>query len=226
VRVSYSRIEEAAHASQIVHPVVRESLAWLGIERGIEITSIADIPAKGTGLGSSGSFTVGLLNALHAYCGRHVSTERLADESCHIELERCGEPIGKQDPYTAAYGGINLIRFHPDETVDVKKIVLPQSGFADLCEGRIERFGGLLHDSWQLKKEMMNAMSDPTIEKAYEAARAAGAEGGKLLGAGWGGFLMFYAPPARHAAIAAELSVLRRVSFRFSHQGSNIIFVY
>ncbi len=276
VRVSYSRTEEVAHASQVVHPLVRESLAWLGIERGIEITSVADIPAEGTGLGSSSSFTVGLLNALHAYWGRHASAARLADESCQIELDRCGEPIGKQDQYAAAYGGMNFIRFHPDESVEVKKVACPQTvitdlqahllffytgvthsssallerqsldlassctksstitqmvrlaetGFAELCEGRIQRFGSILHEAWELKKELSSSDSNPLIEDAYRVARSAGAEGGKLLGASSGGFLMFFAPPARHAAIGAALSGLRQVPFRFARDGSSIIYVH
>ena len=110
VRVSYSRTEEVANAAQIEHPLVRESLALLGIEGGIEITSVADIPARGTGLGSSSSFTVGLLNALHAYSGRYATAARLAEESCQVEIERCNEPIGKQDQYAAAFGGFNFIR--------------------------------------------------------------------------------------------------------------------
>ena len=118
VRVSYSRTEEVDRAADVEHPLVRESLALLGIEGGVEITSIADIPARGTGLGSSSAFTVGLLNALHAFKGRHASAARLAEESCVIELERCGEPIGKQDQYAAAFGGFNYIRFHPDDRVE------------------------------------------------------------------------------------------------------------
>jgi D-glycero-alpha-D-manno-heptose-7-phosphate kinase len=142
--VSYSRTEEVAHASQVEHPLVREALALLGIEGGIEITSVADIPARGTGLGSSSSFTVGLLNALHAYCGRHASAARLTQESCEIELARCGEPIGKQDQYAAAFGGMNFIRFHPDESVEVKKVVCPPSVLAELGEANHRRHGSCL----------------------------------------------------------------------------------
>jgi D-glycero-alpha-D-manno-heptose-7-phosphate kinase len=273
ISIRCSLTEEVAHASQVVHPVVRESLALLGIEKGIEITSIAEIAAKGTGLGSSSSFTVGLLNALHTYCGRHINAERLAHESCHIELERCGDPIGKKDAYAVAYGGVNLIRFHPDDTVEGKKIVsgsvigelqacllffytgvpssasglgrqsidlltssakslamtemvgLVEAGFAELSEGRIERFGGLLHASWLLTEEMTIGTSHPIIREAYLAARAAGAEGGRFLDAGGDGFLMLFAPPARHPAIAEALRGLQQVPFRFASQGSQIIFV-
>ncbi|MBI4367219.1 MAG: GHMP kinase [Deltaproteobacteria bacterium] len=276
VRVSYSRTEEVARASQITHPLVREALAMLNIEGGIEITSVADIPAKGTGLGSSSSFTVGLLNALHAYCGRHVPAVKLAQESCEIEIERCGEPIGKQDQYAAAFGGFNFIRFDADDTVEVKKVLcspqltaglrdrllffytgltrsassllqqqstemaaskeksnamgamvrLAEAAYTDLCDGKIDAFGPMLHEAWQIKKQMTDGISNSLIDKAYDAAIAAGAEGGKLLGAGGGGFLMFLAPPERHDAIRGALSTLRETPFRFASQGSSIIFVH
>ena len=276
VRVSYSRTEEVAHASQIEHPLVRESLALLGIEGGIEITSIADIPARGTGLGSSSSFTVGLLNALHAYCGRHATAESLAHESCLIEIERCGEPIGKQDQYAAAYGGFNFIRFHPDDSVEVKKMVCPQSlladlqarliffytgltrsasdllrqqsadvaspgaksdatgelvrlaesAFSDLCAGNLDSLGAMLHEAWRTKRQIANGVTSAFIDQAYEAAINAGAEGGKLLGAGGGGFLMFFAPPERHDSIRSALRPLRETPFRFAAHGSRIIFVH
>jgi D-glycero-alpha-D-manno-heptose-7-phosphate kinase len=123
IRVSYSKTEEARSVDKIKHPLVREAMRMLGIRGGIEITSIADIPAKGTGLGSSSSFTVGLLNALHAYAHQHASAEQLARESCAIEIERCGEPIGKQDQYAAAFGGFNFVRFNPDDSVSVEPII-------------------------------------------------------------------------------------------------------
>jgi D-glycero-alpha-D-manno-heptose-7-phosphate kinase len=276
VRVSYSRTEEVAHASQIEHPLVRESLALLGIEGGIEVTSVADIPARGTGLGSSSSFTVGLLNALHAYCGRHATAERLARESCQIEIDRCGEPIGKQDQYAAAFGGLNFIRFHPDEAVEVQKVIcsptvsadlqarllffytgitrsasallqqqsaeianngaksdgigrltqLAEIAFADLCAGKIQSFGAMLHEAWQIKQQIVRGVTNGMINEAYQAAMEAGAEGGKLLGAGGGGFLMFFARPERHGAIRGALKLLRETPFRFALQGSNIIFVH
>lgn len=276
VRVSYSHTEEVAHASQVEHPLVREALAMLGIEGGIEITSIADIPAKGTGLGSSSAFTVGLLNALHAFCGRHASAAKLAQESCHIEIERCGEPIGKQDQYAAAFGGFNFIRFHPNDTVEVNKVVCPpnliddlqecllffytgltrsasgllqqqsaelaadknkcdamasmvrlaETAYADFCAGKIESLGDMLHEAWQVKKQMTNCISNSLIDEAYQAAINSGADGGKLLGAGGGGFLMFYARPERHDAIRCALKSLRETPFRFAPQGSSIIFVH
>jgi D-glycero-alpha-D-manno-heptose-7-phosphate kinase len=276
VRVSYSRTEEVAHAREIAHPLVREALAMLDIEGGIEITSIADIPAKGTGLGSSSSFTVGLLNALHAYCGRHVPAEKLAAESCAIEIERCGEPIGKQDQYAAAFGGFNFIRFHGDDRVEVNKVVcapgvvaglqerllffytgitrsasellerqsremaedackqsgmkdmvrLTEAAYAELCAGKASSLGEMLDDAWQIKKRMTAGISNAPVDEAYGAAMKAGAAGGKLLGAGGGGFLMLYAEPERHDAIRRALSTLRETPFRFAPHGSSIIFVH
>ncbi len=276
VRVSYSRTEEVARASQVEHPLVRESLALAGIEGGIEITSVADIPAKGTGLGSSSSFTVGLLNALRAYCGRHASAADLAQDACRIEIERCGEPIGKQDQYAAAFGGLNFIRFNPDDSVEVKKVIcapsliselrerllffytgvtrsasavleqqsaglavagarsdamgemvrLAEAAYADLCSGNIDTLGKMLHTAWQLKKQMADGISSPLVDKVYQAAIDAGAQGGKLLGAGGGGFLMFMAPPERHAAIRLALGGLRETPLGFAAQGSSIIFVH
>jgi len=276
VRVSYSRTEEVANAAQIEHPLVRESLALLGIEGGIEITSVADIPARGTGLGSSSSFTVGLLNALHAYSGRYATAARLAEESCQVEIERCNEPIGKQDQYTAAFGGFNFIRFHPDDSVDVKKVLcapsliadlqsrllffytgltrsassllrqqsadvaapgpksdatgelvrLAEDAFADLCAGNISSLGAMLHAAWQAKKQLVSGVTCDVIDEAYQAAIDAGAEGGKLLGAGGGGFLLFLASPERHESIRNALRRLRETPFRFAPHGSRIIFVH
>jgi D-glycero-alpha-D-manno-heptose-7-phosphate kinase len=276
VRVSYSRTEEVANAAQIEHPLVRESLALLGIEGGIEITSVADIPARGTGLGSSSSFTVGLLNALHAYSGRYATAARLAEESCKVEIERCNEPIGKQDQYAAAFGGFNFIRFHPDDSVEVKKVLcapsliadlqsrlvffytgltrsassllrqqsadvaapgpksdaidelvrLAEAAFADLCAGNISSLGAMLHAAWQAKKQLVTGITCDVIDEAYQAAIDAGAEGGKLLGAGGGGFLLFLASPEKHEFIRKALRRLRETRFRFVPHGSRIIFVH
>jgi D-glycero-alpha-D-manno-heptose-7-phosphate kinase len=276
VRVSYSRTEEVASAGQVEHPLVREALALVGIEGGIEITSVADIPARGTGLGSSSAFTVGLLNALHAYLGRHASAAQLAEQACEIEIDRCGEPIGKQDQYAAAFGGLNFIRFQADGGVDVTPVICPQDALAELqrrliffytgttrsasallaeqsanvaapgeasrstqelscfaeraCQalrlGDIESLGAMLNGAWRLKRGLAVGISTPAIDAAYDAARAAGADGGKLLGAGGGGFLMFMAPPERHERIRAALSGLRETPFRFVGHGGKIIFVH
>jgi D-glycero-alpha-D-manno-heptose-7-phosphate kinase len=274
VRVAYSRTEEVTSAEHVQHPLVRHGLQILGVKGGVEITTVADIPSKGTGLGSSSSFTVGLLNALGAFQGRHMSSERLATDCCRIEIEICGEPIGKQDQFAAAYGGLNVIEFKKDDTVDVHPLiiesevrrrieesiivfytgiirsasaVLKQQNAAiksdlskedvlrqmaalsyelrdALQDGKVDAFGEILHKNWMLKKSLATEISNSEIDAWYEAARAAGATGGKILGAGAGGFLMFSAPPARHDRITGALSPLRRIPMRFESLGSRVIF--
>lgn len=276
IRLSYSRTEDAKSAEKIKHPLVREALQMLGIRGGIEITSIADIPAKGTGLGSSSSFTVGLLNALHAFANRYASAEKLAEESCAIEIERCGEPIGKQDQYAAAFGGFNLIQFNTDDSVSVEPIICKRETIdqlqenllvfytgitrsasallktqsasvasnrakqntlkrmvelahllkAELQKNNLAAFGEIIHENWELKRGLTSGVSNKIIDDWYARARKAGAIGGKLLGAGSGGFLMFYAPPGRHEEICRALPGLRRSDLRFEAQGSKIIFVH
>ena len=273
-RIAYSKTEEVSEVADIEHAIVRETLLHMGIPGGVEITTIADIPSKGTGLGSSSSFTVGLINALMAFSGRHISAEDLGALSCAIEIEKCGAPIGKQDQYAAAYGGLNLIEFKKNDSVVVTPIVLPReqqrllerriivfyTGITrsasavlqaqseavvnevdkrdaliemvrlayrlrdDFGRGDISTFGPTLHENWALKKSLNSGVSSSQIDEWYELARCAGADGGKILGAGSGGFLMFYAPEDAHPRIAAALSELRRVSFSFDPLGSRIIF--
>jgi len=275
IRVAYSKNEEVTSVAQVEHPLVRAAMKYVGLTGGIEITTIADIPSRGTGLGSSSSFTVGLLHVLNAYKGRYVSGEQLAADSCRIEIEICGEPIGKQDQYAAAYGGLNLIEFKPDDSVIVSPIICDRATLAQLQENilvlytgitrsasevlraqtgaeanaRNERalkrmvelaydlrrelqknnlaaFGEILHENWVLKKGAAAGVSSSEIDGWYEAARAAGAAGGKILGAGGGGFLMLYAPRERHSAITAALPMLRPVSIGFEPLGSRIIFYH
>lgn len=276
IRIAYSRVEEPASVAKIKHPLVREAMQKLGITGGIEIMSMADIPAKGTGLGSSSSFTVGLLQALYAYQGQFASADRLGKEACEIEIERCGEPIGKQDQYAAAFGGFNFIQFHPDDSVSVDPIICRRETLKELQAGtltfytgltrsasailkhqtkalntekakqkmlqrmvklahemrsELQRnnapvFGEMLHENWELKRQLAAGVSTTQIDDWYNRARKAGAIGGKLLGAGSGGFMMFYAPPERHEAIVRALKELRQVQFGFEPQGSKIIFVH
>jgi D-glycero-alpha-D-manno-heptose-7-phosphate kinase len=276
IRVSYSKTEEARTVGHIKHPLVRESMKLLNIDGGVEITSVADIPGKGSGLGSSSSFTVGLLHALHAYAGRYASAEQLAREACEIEIARCGEPIGKQDQYAAAFGGLNFIEFHEDDSVRVEPILCKKETLRQLQEqtlvfytgitrsasailqhqqsavasekkkqkvmrrmvelahdlkrewqsNRVAGFGEIIHEGWMLKKSLTSGISTSAIDDWYAKARKAGAIGGKLLGAGAGGFLMFCAAPEKHEAIARSLGKLRRMDFRFESQGSRIIFVH
>ncbi len=276
IRVSYSKTEEAKSVEKIKHPLVRESLKMLGLAGGVEITSVADIPAKGSGLGSSSSFTVGLLHALHAFACRYASAEQLARESCEIEIERCGEPIGKQDQFAAAFGGFNFIEFNPDDSVSIEPIICQRETIrqlqlntlvfytgitrsasailknqqqiigeekakqkvmrrmvqlardlkAELQKNNLEAFGEIIHENWELKRSLTTNISTTAIDDWYQRARRAGAVGGKLLGAGSGGFLMFYAPQEKHESIAKALSDLRRIDFEFEPQGSRIIFVH
>jgi D-glycero-alpha-D-manno-heptose-7-phosphate kinase len=276
IRLCYSRVEEPASVAKIKHPLVREALQMVGITGGIEIMSNADIPAKGTGLGSSSSYTIGLLHALHAYKGQFASADRLARECCEIEIERCGEPIGKQDQYAAAFGGFNFIQFHPDDSVSVDPIVCKRetlkklqantlvfytgitrsaSGILkhqqqavasekakqktlqrmvrlahemrdELQRNNVDTFGEMLHENWELKRSLTAQVSTSQIDEWYARAHKAGATGGKLLGAGSGGFMMFFAPPVRHEPIARALKELRPVPFGFEPQGSKIIFVH
>lgn len=274
IRVSYSKTEEVSDVAEIEHPLIRAVMNLLNIPGGVEITTIADVPSRGTGLGSSSSFTVGLLNVLHAFSGRHASAARLAQESCHVEIDLCQKPIGKQDQYAAAYGGMNLIEFRTDGQVDISAIPLSMErqkklsrGFvafytgitrnasellatqdeevasgsvkqvtlkrmaelayimrAELLSGSIDAVGPILDENWQLKKSLSKGISSSQIDEWYTAARRAGATGGKLLGAGAGGFLVFFADEGRHDAIAAALGGLRRVEFGFEPLGSRIIF--
>lgn len=273
IRLSYSRTEDVDEPHEIEHPLVREALALTGVSGGVEIASLADIPSKGSGLGSSSSYTVGLLQALYAYRSQYVSKQQLAEGACEIEIERCGEPIGKQDQYAAAFGGLNLIEFHPDESVSVNpvfcggqmiqqlennivvfftgrtrsasKVLAKQSealkgqaGKAltrrmvalafelkrELESGSIDSLGPLLHENWRLKTQLMNGISDTQIDGWYDAGLASGAKGGKLLGAGNGGFMMFYAQAEYHDAIRKALSMLEPVKFGFDRNGSQIVF--
>jgi D-glycero-alpha-D-manno-heptose-7-phosphate kinase len=276
IRVSYSKTEIVDRAEDLHHDIVREALRVVGIDRGVEITTIADIPA-GTGLGSSSSLCVGLLNALYAFNGRHASAERLARESSRIEIETLQKPIGKQDQYAAAFGGFNYIQFNSDETVFVDPVIsLPatkselqsrllmfytgvRGDNTDLLDkqqketaqrvdkreilgqmvdlaGRMREslsrdhladFGSLLHENWELKKKMTAGISNPQVDQWYEAGRRAGALGGKILGAGGGGFLLFYCEPYHRESLSHVMRDLglREFPFHFEPQGSRIIYV-
>ncbi len=274
IRIGYSRTEEVEHVDQIQHPIVRHCLRMLGPQQGIEITSHADIPSRGSGLGSSSSFTVGLLNGLYAYQGRHVSAQKLAEQACHVEIGLCGDPIGKQDQYAAAYGDLRMYHFRQDGSVDVEPLICKVSTIerlqnnlmmfytgltrsaADILKEQTavlgerssaiatmhrmveyahalrhelensnpDGVGEILHESWLLKRTLTGSISNSAIDGWYEAARKAGAVGGKILGAGGGGFLLLYVPPERREAVKAALHQLRRIPFRFEHEGSKIIF--
>jgi D-glycero-alpha-D-manno-heptose-7-phosphate kinase len=271
-RVSYSQTELRDRANEIEHPIVRECLGALGIRSGLEIVSIADLPAQ-SGMGSSSSFTVGLLAALYALNGTTVDSGRLAREACKVEIERLGEPIGKQDQYIAAYGGLQFIQFMPDGSVFVDPVICTartkrdlnarlllfftgvtrearhvlaaqgsrmaqnREGLRELCGiaatmrelltcGRdLPSFGRLLHEAWRIKKGFESSISNPGIDELYERGLRAGALGGKLLGAGSGGFLLFYCEPQHQHSLRKALAGAREVPFAFESQGSKVIYV-
>jgi D-glycero-alpha-D-manno-heptose-7-phosphate kinase len=275
IRASYSITEMVDSVDELRHELIREAMRLLNIDGGIEITSISDIPSQGTGLGSSSTYTVGLLNALYAYNGRFAGAERLAREACAIEIERCGKPIGKQDQYIAAYGGLQYIQFNPDESVFVDPIIcqpttrqrlqerllmfytgmtrsadhilqeqqanterdldrrqmlramtrMAQDLRAALSNNDLDSFGTILHEGWLLKQRLASGISNQRINDWYGRAREQGAIGGKILGAGGGGFLLVYAPVERHPAIIAALPELSLMPFAFEPQGSKIIYV-
>ena len=272
IRVSYSKTEIVDDVEKIEHNIIRECLKYVGLDKGIEVTSVADIPSKGTGLGSSSSFTVGLLNALHAFKGQHTSAEQLAREACEIEIDILKEPIGKQDQYIAAHGGLQHIQFNSDDSVFVDPIICSQDVKEQLQnnivmvytgvyrkantilteqrknthinkekldemvklafelkkainKGGLGEFGTLLHKGWELKKGLASGITNDYIEKIYEKGLKAGASGGKLCGAGGGGFLFFSCDEEKQASLRKALNVLKESSLRFESQGSKIIYV-
>lgn len=273
VRVKYSKTENAESAEKLEHPLFRETMRFAGATKGVEVTSMADVPTRGSGLGSSSTFTVGLLNALYKYKGIGTDDEKLAKDACKIEIEILKEPIGKQDQYIAAYGGFNYIKFMPDETVKVEPIILKDSvkeelensmslfytgiersastilnvqkkvtaeaekfniltemrGIADemrdaLASGDTNEFGNLLHRGWGLKKQLVGGITNETIEKIYGKAQKAGAIGGKICGAGGGGFVLIYAPDGKIEKVRQALKNHKELKFKFEPQGSRIVF--
>lgn len=272
--IKYSSLERVDRVEDIQHPIVREAFASVGIhDTNLEITSMADIPA-GTGLGSSGSFTTALLKALHTYRKNIVAPDALAAEACDIEINRLGEPIGKQDQYIAAFGGITCFRFLPDDQVEVTPLKLSAetlfnlednlllffTGFArsaseilndqhtrslahdrEMLEnlhfvkeigveskaaleaGDLRRFAGLLNEHWEYKKNRSKGMSNSTIDQCYTFARCNGALGGKLVGAGGGGFVLFYTEEKTRLRRALCGAGLREVRWRFDFQGTTVL---
>lgn len=273
IQLKYSKTELVNSIAEIEHPIVREVLRRFSIHN-IDINSIADIPA-GTGLGSSSSFTVSLLHALYAYSGQYVSKDQLAREACEIEVDVLGEPIGKQDQYAAAFGGLNFISFYPDESVSVEPIILTEAKriFLEenllmyylgsvrsarqiltdqklnlqnvqgkrenlrkmtalaaqlrrvLINGEFDDIGPLLDEGWQHKKQMSTKISNPAIDSWYERALDAGATGGKLLGAGGGGFMLLYCPPERQDQVRSELADWHEMPWKFEGVGTTVIYV-
>jgi D-glycero-alpha-D-manno-heptose-7-phosphate kinase len=272
IQLKYSRTELVNNVSDICHPIFKECLTMYQVS-GVDINSIADIPS-GTGLGSSSSFTAGLIHVLNAYQQRYVSQEYLAATACKIEIERLKEPVGKQDQYAAAYGGLNFIRFNCDGSVEVEKIIM-QSNVKQQLEknlimiytgdtrsasailqhqneamkrydkrqiqhamvqqafelkkmlqnNQIDDFGRLLHEAWLLKKTLATGISNSEVETLYQKGINAGAIGGKLLGAGGSGFILFYCPEEKQALFRKIMSDYRELPFSFDNQGSKIIYI-
>jgi D-glycero-alpha-D-manno-heptose-7-phosphate kinase len=274
IRLAYSETEIVASVDQIKHRIFKAALQATGITGGLELHSLADVPAN-TGLGSSSSFTVALLNGLHAYKREFVPVAELAREAAHIEIDVLKEPIGKQDHYISTYGGISAMTFHPDGAVEVERLRLRDEVVDDLeanliiyysgveraasavlteqaktivankdaavermhrikalghdtrrilLSGDIDAYGEMLHEHWTNKRKLASNMSDPAIDEHYEAARKAGAVGGKLMGAGGGGFFMFYVRPGERRRVHDVLAArgLRRMRFHFDFDGARI----
>ncbi len=274
VRVSYSQTELVNSADDVEHNIIREALKLVGIERGIEVVYMADLPLvkAGFGLGSSSSLAVGVLNALYAYKGQHVSAEQLARDACKIEIDILGNPIGKQDQYAAAYGGLNYIQFNSDESVFVdplifnqktkrdlnKKLMLFYTGIErissdileeqtrnmpenleyidkmvdlanELCkslrENKIDQVGEILHQGWVYKTKLASGVTSQRIDEYYDRARSAGASGGKILGAGGGGFMLLFCDQQYQNKVREALRDLKENPIDFEQQGSKIIYV-
>lgn len=272
ILLKYSKNELVDSVNEINHPIIKEVFSDYNI-KGVDFNSSADIPA-GTGLASSSAFTSGLINLCNAYTGKFMSKEEIAKYACKIEIDRLKKPIGKQDQYACATGGINFIEFYKDGSVGVEKIILSQEKNTelnnslllfylnstrsageilneqkkninndsskidilskmvnlayllreDLKNNNIENFGKILHNNWMLKKEMANSISNIDIDKYYNIGMQNGAEGGKLLGAGGGGFLLFFVRPENQDHFRSKMKDLKELSFMFDNTGTTIIY--
>jgi len=271
IRIGYSITELVDEVDSIKHDLVREGLKRAKISGGVEISTMADIPSTGSGLGSSSSVTVGLLNAMYAFQGIQKTSEELAKEACEIEIDILKKPIGKQDQYIAAYGSLREIHFKKDGKVKVDEIKIPEevkeklnrnlllfytgekrdsstvlleqknninTFFNTLNEmkamvpefkkalqkGEIDEFGRLLHSTWEYKKSLASKITNSHIDKLYEKAIDAGALGGKIAGAGGGGFILLYCPYEKQDKVKSALNGLQELRFGFERDGSKIIF--
>lgn len=272
IRLKYSQTETVSDYEEIQHKYFKQCLKDFGI-MGVEISSVADIPS-GTGLGSSSSFTVALLHLLHTYKGEFVSKYKLAKQACEVEIEKLGEPIGKQDQFAASFGGLNFFEFQPSGYVNVEPIIMKTESYNRLqdnilmfylggvhsasailkeqsknvqsvdkakiqqkmCEltrtlkdelqtNNIDAMGELLHANWMLKKSLASGISTPLIDETYDKAMKAGALGGKLLGAGGAGFMIFYVKPEKQSSVRKALNYLREMSFEMDNSGASIIHI-
>jgi D-glycero-alpha-D-manno-heptose-7-phosphate kinase len=273
IRLGYTRTELVDRVEDIQHELIREALRLTHVSGKLEIDSIGDIPSTGSGLGSSSTVTVGVLNALHQFHNSPASHEDLAQQACEIEISRLGKPIGKQDQYIAAYGGLRFIRFRTDDTVIVESIELEPGetrrlnqqlmlfytntarssesvlheqntninrhisvlrelkgmafeGRKLLDKGDFDGFGRLLHEGWQYKKKLASKISNSHIDEVYDAARKAGALGGKITGAGGGGFMLLYCPREKQYQVRDALRQFQELPFHLENDGSKVIFNY
>jgi D-glycero-alpha-D-manno-heptose-7-phosphate kinase len=271
IYVNYTKKEIVDRVDDIQHELVREAMRMTGLSDGVEVTMLADIPSEGSGLGSSSSLTVGLLNAFHLFEGRQVPAEQLAREACAIEIDLCGKPIGKQDQYIAAYGGCHEFQYRRDGSVGVRRVRMAPADsrrlgaelmlfYTDLTRksseiltdqrshtvanvdhlrqikngvpqvlnaiesGRLDLIGDVLHHGWGLKKKLANNVSNKAIDEMYDLALSAGATGGKIAGAGGGGFLLLYVPRHRQDAVRNALSAFREFPWLLEEDGSKAIF--
>lgn len=271
IRVGYTRTEMVDHIDELEHELVRECLRKTGITKRVEISTMGDIPSAGSGLGSSSTVTVGLLNAMYTFQGTPKDHETLAHEACEIEIDVLGKPIGVQDQYIVAYGGLRFLHFRRDGQVDVASLGLDDTQKRQLNQnlmlfftrvtrrsetvlgeqvqnidnrlevlralkrlaveargcleaGDFDEFGHILHRGWEWKKQMASRISNGEIDEMYEAARGAGALGGKIAGAGGGGFLMLYCPRSKQDDVRAALRHLPELPFHLERDGSKVIF--
>ena len=272
LRVGYTRTEIVDTVDEVQHELIREALRLTGIQKGVEITTMGDIQA-GAGLASSSAVTVGALHAMYTYLGESVTAHQLAKEACDIEITRLNKPIGLQDQYICALGGLRFLEFHPNGNVVSEKIELePRLGYRlneslllfftgvtrsadsildeqkanikssrkllhrikhmaclareELLSGNLDIIGTLLHENWMLKKQLASRVSNSTIDAIYDAALNAGAIGGKITGAGGGGYLLLYCPYERRESVRDALSSLEEVPFNIEPDGSKVIFNY
>lgn len=273
VQVKYSQTETVTDVSALQHPIVKAVLQKFNITGAVEITSSADVPS-GSGLGSSSSFTIGLLHNLYAKSGKYVTKEKLAEEACDIEINKLREPIGKQDQYAASFGGLNVLRFYPSGAVKVEPIHLKESTYNSLqrnllmfytgaqrrtssilheqndnmqskskvetlkqmvdlvddlrnalYQDNLPAFGELLHKNWMLKKQLASKISSSQIDELYEKGIKSGATGGKVVGAGGEGFMLFYCEPENQASLRTAMSPLRELKFKMENEGTKVIYV-
>lgn len=274
LRVGYTHTELVDSVDEIHHELIREAFRLTGIDHGVEITTMGDIPSEGSGLGSSSTVTVGALHAMYALRRELIMAEQLAKEACYIEIDVLGKPIGIQDQYIAAYGGLRFMEFMPgsgevrstrinldsatkrqlnhnlllfytgvtrkadtilseqQSNIRSRESVLEEmKGIAHVAcdklqKGEVDAIGDLLHESWMLKKQLASKISNSDVDDMYELARKAGATGGKIAGAGGGGFLLLYCPPGRQEHLRTQLHMLQELPFNLGQDGSKVIFDY